>query len=83
MIQQLSIFDILHPPAILPPYRCGWKRCECNVVFWQDEAETPNLHPFRFWTCWRNIRRATASKINLPHDEGWRPWAVDRQEAQT
>lgn len=74
MSQQLSIFDILHPPASLPPYRCGWKRCECDVVFWQDEAKTPNLHPFRFWTCWRNIRRATASKVDLPHDEGWRPW---------
>lgn len=70
---QTSIFDILHAPAVLPPYPCGWHRCPCDVVFWQGGEKIPNLHPFRFWTCWRHIRRASPIRLDVMRDEGWRP----------
>lgn len=73
-----SVLDILYPPGTYPPgasrpYPCGWNRCPCDVVFWDDGADVPNLRPFHFWTCWRKIRRATARRGGRPKDEGWLP----------
>lgn len=54
MADQLDLFA----PKV-PPYRCGWNECDCGIVFWQAGRECPVLLPFRFWTCWRGIKRAT------------------------
>lgn len=51
MSEQLSLFA--SPAPALPPYRLGWLKAPCNMVFWEWNEAVPSLQPFRYWTCWR------------------------------
>jgi len=62
MADQPCLFP--HATPAQTPYRLGWLRAPCDLVFWEWTEGPPCLHPFR-WTCWRGIKRANPSKINI------------------
>lgn len=67
--EQLNLFP--PPPPRIPLFNRGWVQCECNLVFWvwplnrlpsgscTGTTGTPDLRPFRLWTCGRDINRAS------------------------
>lgn len=63
MSQQLPLFAPPTPKA--PPYRLGWIKAPCDMVFWEWNEAVPNLLPFRYWTCWRGMKRATPTRFNV------------------
>lgn len=62
-MQQLLLFAPAAPGQT--PYRLGWLKAHCGMVFWEWNEDTPNLQPFRYWICWRGLQRATPSKISM------------------
>lgn len=51
---------------VVPPYRIGWLRCECDLVHWvwprEAHGDAPEIGPVHMWTCWRHINRCTQAQ---------------------
>lgn len=63
-------FSLCAPPApVHPPYRMGWLRAPCDMVFWEWNDDAPNLQPFRFCTCWQGMPRATPGMFAMSRSE--------------